>query len=470
MMMHHRIAVSSDEKARDRAKVLSRLVGYMKPYWKTVLGAFILIILNAATQGAGPFLIGRAIDVYISQGDLAGLGQNMLLLLGVYATGMLTMRYQIYLMSWTGQQVLADLRTRIFESIERLSLSYLEKKEAGDLMSRLINDIDALNTFFSQGLSQSMGALFALIGIMVAMFALNWQLALAALSIVPVMLLATNQFARLARRAFRKTRTTIGDVSSELQEELVGVKVAQAFNRSEVNIQRFAERNAANRDANVSANAITSAFAPTMDVLATLDAAIIAGLGGFMAVQGTVSVGVVVAFLQYVQNFFRPIQTVATIWTIAQSAFAAAERVFELLDLQPDIQDAPQAIDLPAIKGHIELDKVTFAYEEGHPVLENVSFEVQPGQTIALVGPTGAGKTTLVSLIARFYEVTEGAVRVDGIDIRQVTQKSLRSQMGIVTQEPFLFSGTVMENIRYGRLETQRSASGAGISARGSAN
>jgi len=453
MMMHHRIAVSSDEKARDRAKVLSRLVGYMKPYWKTVLGAFILIILNAATQGAGPFLIGRAIDVYISQGDLAGLGQNMLLLLGVYATGMLTMRYQIYLMSWTGQQVLADLRTRIFESIERLSLSYLEKKEAGDLMSRLINDIDALNTFFSQGLSQSMGALFALIGIMVAMFALNWQLALAALSIVPVMLLATNQFARLARRAFRKTRTTIGDVSSELQEELVGVKVAQAFNRSEVNIQRFAERNAANRDANVSANAITSAFAPTMDVLATLDAAIIAGLGGFMAVQGTVSVGVVVAFLQYVQNFFRPIQTVATIWTIAQSAFAAAERVFELLDLQPDIQDAPQAIDLPAIKGHIELDKVTFAYEEGHPVLENVSFEVQPGQTIALVGPTGAGKTTLVSLIARFYEVTEGAVRVDGIDIRQVTQKSLRSQMGIVTQEPFLFSGTVMENIRYGRLE-----------------
>jgi ATP-binding cassette subfamily B protein/subfamily B ATP-binding cassette protein MsbA len=238
-----------------------------------------------------------------------------------------------------------------------------------------------------------------------------------------------------------------------MQEELGGVKVAQAFNRSELNIRRFAERNAANRDANVSASAVTSAFAPAMDVLSTIDTAIVAGFGGYLAIEGIVTVGVVVAFLQYVRNFFRPLQTVAQVWTLAQSALAAAERVFELVDTEVDIRDAPDAIELPSLKGHVVFEKVTFGYDPQKPVLHEITLEAKPGQTLAIVGPTGAGKSTLVSLIPRFYEVDQGLITVDGYDIRRVTQESLRSQIGMVLQEPFLFSGTVMENIRYGRLD-----------------
>ncbi len=448
-----RVAQSEDEKARDRGKVVRRLVRYLRPYWLPVTGAFVLTLINAGAQAVGPFLIGRAVDIFITAGDRSGLGNTMLTLIAVYSAGMLSMRYQIYLMSLAGQKVLADMRVKIFDKVEELSLQYLESKEAGDLMSRLVNDIDAINSFFSQGLTQSIGALFALIGVIVAMLALNWQLALATLAIVPFMLLTTGGFARLARRAFRRTRETIGDVSADLQEELDGVKVAQAFNRGELNIRRFAERNAANRDANVSANAVTSAFAPAMDVLSTLDTAIVAGYGGFLAVNGVVTVGVVVAFLQYVQNFFRPIQTVAQVWTLAQSAFAAAERVFELVDTVADIQDAPDAEQLPVLYGRVTFEDVTFAYEPGRPVLQKVHLEAEPGQTVALVGPTGAGKSTLVSLIPRFYEVSEGGVSLDGRDVRQVTQESIRAQIGMVLQEPFLFSGSVMENVRYGRLD-----------------
>ena len=356
-------------------------------------------------------------------------------------------------MSVAGQKVLADMRVQIFEKVEKLSLQYVEDKEAGDLMSRLVNDIDAINNFLSQGLTQSIGSLFAIVGVVIAMFALNWQLALAAFAVIPIMYFTTTFFSNRARRAYRKTRETIGDVSADLQEELGGVKVSQAFNRGDTNIRKFMQRNAANRDANVNANAITSAFAPAMELLSAIDTAIVAGFGGYLAVQGTITVGVVVAFLQYVQNFFRPIATIAQVWTMAQSAFAAAERVFELIDTEPDIQDASNATELPTFEGRVTFENVTFGYDPENPVLCGVNLETTPGQTVAIVGPTGAGKSTLVNLIPRFYEVTEGSVSLDGLDVRTVTQNSIRSQLGMVLQEPFLFSGSVMDNIRYGRLD-----------------
>jgi ATP-binding cassette, subfamily B, multidrug efflux pump len=242
-------------------------------------------------------------------------------------------------------------------------------------------------------------------------------------------------------------------VSSGLEEELGGVRVAQAFNRTDQNIKRFAIRNAANRDANIHANVITSAFSPTMDLLSTLDLAFVAGLGGYLAINNIVSIGTVVAFLQYVQNFFRPIQAVTQLWTVAQSAFAAAERIFELIDTKALITDKADARDMPVIRGEVTFKDICFQYEEDEIILDHISFSVKPGTTLAVVGPTGAGKTTLVSLIPRFYDVCGGGVFVDGLDVREVTQKSLRRQMGVVTQDPFLFSGSVMENIRYGRLE-----------------
>lgn len=452
-MRFHGMERHADERPEDRGQVVQRTVSYLRPYWKAVVGAFLFILLGAGAQAASPMLIGLAIDRFIQGQDAVGLGWSMLALTGVYALGMASMRFQIYLMSWAGQQVLRDLRSRIIEKIQILSLQQVEEGEAGDLMSRLVNDIDAINSFFSQGLSQALGALFALIGIVAAMLALNFRLALAALAIVPLMILTTTQFARAARRAFRRTRETIGDVSSELQEELGGVKVAQAFSRSEMNVRRFAERNAANRDANVSANAVTSAFAPAMDVLSTLDTAIVAGYGGYLAVQGAISVGVVVAFLQYVQNFFRPIQTVASMWTMAQSALAAAERVYQLLDTETSIKDAPDAILLPSIEGNVAFDHVWFEYEANKPVLCDVNLLADPGRSIAIVGPTGAGKTTIIGLLLRFYDPSKGRILVDGEDLRKVEQASLRRQMSLVSQDPFLFSGSIMENIRYGRLD-----------------
>ncbi len=455
--MMHGMRNVRDEKAHNQSVVLRRLLGMLVPYRLQLAGALALVIVTAVTQGAGPLLIGRAVDTYISHGIASGLAGNMLLLAGIYVAGMLATRYQIFFLAQIGQKLLASMRQQMFDKIESLDLQFLEGSQAGDLMSRLVNDIETLNNFFSQALSQMIGAFFALIGIVVAMMVLNWQLGLAVLVMLPVLWVATQRFSRLAYRAFRKTRETIGDVSAELEEELGGVKVAQAMNRTGENIRRFSERNAANRDANVSANAVTSAFGPTMEVLSTLDTALVAAVGGALAISGSVTVGVVVAFLQYVQNFFRPIQTVAQLWTVTQSAFAAAERIFELFDRQPGVEDALDARPVAQIEGRVTLENVSFAYNNANGadnslVLDNVSLEALPGQTVALVGPTGAGKTTLVGMIPRFYDVQSGRVLVDGQDVRDVEQRSLRAQMGLVTQEPFLFSGSILENIRYGRL------------------
>jgi len=268
-----------------------------------------------------------------------------------------------------------------------------------------------------------------------------------------VMLLTTNYFASLARRAFRKTRETIGDVSADLQEDIAGIKVAQAFNRTGVNQARFAQRNAANRDANVGATAITSAFSPAMDILSTVATIIVVMFGGYLAVEGQVTVGLVVAFLGYVQQFFFPIQQMSQIYTQAQSAMAGGERIFDLLDTGEEMVEGDDTQLLPSVNGRVVFDRVDFAYDPLHPVLHQVDLVAEPGQTVALVGPTGAGKTTVANLIARFYDVIGGRVTIDGVDVRDVTLHSLRSQLGIVPQNSFLFFGTVAENLRYGRLE-----------------
>jgi len=443
-----RFAEVEAEKPRNASRVIYRLMRLVIPFKWLIVLALGLVIISAATQGLSPYLIGVAIDNFISKANAIGLAQIMLVLMVVSVVGMFATRYQIIVTNKVAQNLLAELRREVFVKIQSLSLQFLESKQAGELMSRLVNDIEALNSFFTQALSQLVGSLFSLLGLMVAMVLIDWQLALAVLVMVPVLLLITNWFSTLARTAFRKTRTTIGD----LEEELSGVKVAQAFNRTDANVRRFASVNAANRDANVNAMAVTSAYTPAMDLLSTIDMALVAALGGYLVISGRLSIGIVVAFLQYVQNFFRPILTVAQMWTLAQSAFAAAERVFDLLDIVPTVQDAPDAIPAPPIEGFVRFEDVSFSYEEGEMVLCHATFEARPGQTIAIVGPTGAGKSTTVSLLARLYDVTSGRVLVDGHDVRILQQRTLRSQMGIVTQEPFLFSGSVMDNIRYGRL------------------
>jgi ATP-binding cassette, subfamily B, multidrug efflux pump len=408
-------------------------------------------VLGAVAQAGGPWLIGRAIDRYILHGDTAGLSRTMLFLLGIYVLGTVASRGQVYQVGSIGQGLLASMRARIFDRLQHLPLRYFDRQPVGDLMSRVTNDVDTLNQLFSQGLAQLLGSLFSLIGIVVAMLFLDWNLALACFTIIPVMLFLTSFFARRARHAFRLTRETVGDVTAGVQEDIVGVREAQAFNRTEENIARFRQRNAANRDANVQAVAITSAFSPAIDVLSTLATALVIGYGGYLVFAGSLSVGILTAFLIYVQQFFRPIQLVSQFYTQAQAAIAGAERIYNILDEKPEPEDPPDAPKLGSARGRITFEHVTFAYDPGRPVLHDVDFEVEPGKTVALVGPTGAGKTTIASLIPRFYEATEGAVRIDGRDVRELARKDLRANIGIVLQEPFLFSGTIAENISYGR-------------------
>ncbi|MCS7289586.1 MAG: ABC transporter ATP-binding protein/permease [Roseiflexus sp.] len=463
-MMHtlQRVAELPQERAENRGAVARRLLGYLVPYWRRLLAILVLVVIAAASQALGPMVIGIAIDSAIAQRDGGELNRLMLMLLVIYVAGMAAGRYQFMLMGEVGQQVLAQLRSEIFAALQRMSLRFFDRRPAGELMSRLVNDTDVITQLMGQGLVQVLGSLFGLTGILIAMVALDWRLALASFVVIPVMIWMTGLFSQMSRRAFRRTREAIGDVSAEIQEEIAGVKIAQAFTRTALNQQRFAQRNAANRDANINATAITSAFMPAVDILSTVAIAIVAGFGGWLVVQEAVTVGVVVAFLTYVQQFFRPVQALSAFYTTAQSALAAGERIFALIDTPPDLVDAPDAQPLGRIKGRVEFDHVWFSYsarlgeqpaDEEQYVLKDICLTAEPGQTIALVGPTGAGKTTLVNLIGRFYDVSAGAVLIDGIDVRKVTRASLRSQMGVVLQDSFLFSGTIADNIRYGRLD-----------------
>jgi ATP-binding cassette subfamily B multidrug efflux pump len=452
------MANASGEKATDRRTTARRLVAELIPFRSLIFAALGLIVLSAAAQAAGPLLIGRSIDRAIGPGDRRMLFIYMLALAGVYIVGALASRGQTLQVGQIGQRVLAGMRERIFDRLQRLPLTYFDRRPVGDLISRVTNDVDTLNQFLSQGLTQLLGQLFSLVGIVATMLILDWPLALVSFTIIPVMLLTTNLFARRARTAFRRTRETVGDVTAELQEEIVGVRQAQAFNRTEFNITRFRQRNEANRSANVQATGITSAFAPAIDVLSTLSTALVIGFGGYLVFQNRLTVGTLAAFLIYVQQFFRPIQLISQVYTQAQSSLAGAERIYTILDESPEIADAPNAKILGQIAGGITFEDVTFGYDSDRPVLRDVSFNVEPGQTLALVGRTGAGKTTIASLIPRFYDVTGGAVLIDGEDVRDATRTSLRGQIAVVLQEPFLFSGTIAENIGYGKLGAPREA------------
>ena len=439
------------EVARDRRATFRRIVGELAPFRTSLFGILALVVVSATAQAAGPYLVGRAIDTNIGARDLGGLARTMLLLLAVYLVGTLAQRAQILQIGNTGQRVLANLRTRLFSTLLHLPLRFFDRRPVGDLMSRVLNDVDTLNQLLSQGLTQLLGSLFSLVGIIIVMLTLNFSMALVSFTIIPVMIAVTIAFAGRARRASRLTRQTVGDVTAGLQEEITGIREAQAFNRTQANIARFRTRNAANRDANIQAVGITSAFSPTIDVLSTLATAIVIGYGSYLVFHGALTVGLLAAYLIYVQQFFRPIQLVSQVYTQMQSALAGAERIYGILDEAPEPRDPPGTPDLGTIAGAITFDHVTFAYEQDRPVLRGINLAVAAGQTVALVGQTGAGKTTIVNLIPRFYDVTEGAVMLDGHDIRSVTRASVRRQIATVLQESFLFSGTVADNIAYGR-------------------
>ncbi len=341
------IARSSGETAENRGAVARRLLAELKPFKRQMTTALAFIVLGALAQAAGPWLISRAIDDAIANGDRTELAQVMVLLLVTYLTGMLATRGQIVVIGQIGQRILANLRARLFDQFQHLPLGFFDRRPIGDLISRASSDVDTINQLIGQGITQLLGAMFSLIGIVIAMLLLEWKLALACFLIIPAMLFTTSAFAGRARAAFRQARETTGGVTASLQEEITGVREAQAFNRTEENIAQFRSRNAANRDANVQATAVTSAFAPAMDVLSTLATALVIGFGGYLVYQDELTVGVVAAFLIYVQQFFRPIQLASTVYTQAQAALAGGERIFAILDEPREPHDRPETATLP---------------------------------------------------------------------------------------------------------------------------
>lgn len=364
-----------------------------------------------------------------------------------------------YTMSWAGQHVLRGIRVKLFEHLHRLPIGYYAEHEVGDLMSRITNDSDTIQQALSFALVNLVSGFLLLGWIAYNMFARNLPFALLSMAVAPLMFVATVWFSAQARKAFRKTRVEMGSVNANLQESIAAVREAQAFNRAEENIENFRATSASYRDANVQAVAFTSALAPVLEALGYLGLAVVTVVGGLALLNGSelfgtvVSIGLVITFLGYVQRFNQPIQQISVLWGNIQSAVAGAERIFGLLDVEPAIVDRADAEQIGDIQGRVEFDHVIAEYKANEPVLKDVSFYAEPGQTVAIVGPTGAGKTTIINLIPRFYDVTGGSVKVDGMDVRDLEAQSLRKQIGIVLQDTFLFSTSVMENIRFGRPE-----------------
>ncbi len=442
--------VDEGSLAFDRHVVL-RLLAYLRPYRRRMAAAFGLTLATTALSLVSPYLTKVAIDGYITQGDAGGLARVAALMIAALVALFLASAGQQYLLSWVGQRVLAALRSQLFRHLQGLPLGYHDTHIVGVTISRVINDVGVINELLSQGLVTLIGDSLLLAGIIAVMLSMSPRLALLAFSVLPLMLLATFLFARRAKVAFRQTRARIAAVVGDLAEDLSGMRVIQAFAQEEASHERFDEVNRANRDVTISAMSLSFIFLPTVEFLGMLATAVVLWFGGLAVARDELTLGIVVAFLSYVTRFFTPIQELSQLYTTLQAAMAGGERVLDLLDTEPEVQDRPDAADMPPIAGRVELRNVSFSYRGDTRVLHDINLAIEPGQTAALVGPTGAGKTSIANLIARLYDVTDGAVLIDGMDVRDVTQHSLRQQTGLVPQDPFLFTGTIADNIRFGR-------------------
>lgn len=444
-----RIMGQEQEKKAFNVNTLLRLLVFLKPHWQRMLLAFSLMLISSGLTLLTPYLIKIAIDRYIAQGDLAGLSRIAVLTAGAFLALAFSTAGQQYILSWVGHRVLSTLRADLVRHLQRMHLGYHDDHIIGITLSRVINDVEVINQFLSDGLINLIGDSLILIGIITVMILMSPALALVTFSILPFMILATTLFSRRAKVAYRTTRTRVAAVVGDLAENLVGMRVIQAFAQEETTQKKFDQVNRDNRDAHVQAMSLAFIFLPAVEFLGILAMAIVLWFGGYSVTQGAISIGTLIAFLSYVTRFFTPIREISQIYTTMQASMAGGEKVIELLESEPEIHDAPDAVELSDIRGKVEFRKVTFAYKEA-TVLQHISLIVEPGRTIALVGQTGAGKTTMANLVARFYDVSEGAILIDGIDVRGIAQKSLRRQMGLVSQDPFLFIGTIADNIRFG--------------------
>ena len=452
-------------KAYD-ARLMRRLLAYLHPHKWYVAGALLALIGDAAVQLVPPYLVKVAIDQYIARGDLSGLNGIAVVYLAVLVAAFSLEYAQTYMMQMIGQRIMYDMRMQIYSHLQRLDLSFYDRNPVGRLMTRVTTDVDVINDLFTSGVVAAFGDLFMLVGIMVTLLWMDWRLALIAFSVLPLIVVLAQWFRNNVRESYRKVRARIARINAFLNEHINGMATVQLFRREQVNYARFDAVNAEHRDANVEQILFYAVFLPAVEFVAAIATALILWFGGGFVMSGSLTLGSLVAFILYAGRFFRPISDMSEKFNTLQAAMASSERIFQLLDTPVNVQSPKSRVRSPEPKGHIVFDDVSFAYNglprRGAPddphereggveyVLRNVSFEVKPGERVGIVGATGAGKSTLISLLLRFYDVTSGRIVIDGIDIREMDLAELRKLFGLVLQDVHLFSGTIAGNIRLG--------------------
>jgi ABC-type multidrug transport system fused ATPase/permease subunit len=431
-----------------RVSVLARLAA---PYRRRVAGGVVALLAATAASLAPPYLAKLAIDRGIREEDLGLLVWIVVAFVAAGAIGWAAGLAQTYLTSWVGERVLADLRERLFRHLGRLSLGFFERNRTGAVISRLTNDVEALDQLVTDGVTSLVQNTLVLAGSAVILMVLDWRLALATLAVFPLMAVGTAIFRRLSTRAYRRVRERLGTVTATLQEDISGMRVVQAFAREPRSRARFSEVNSDYRAANQETVVLNGLYFPFVDVLSSAATAVVLGYGGYLVFDRSITIGTLFAFIGYLTNFFDPVQQLSQLYNTFLAAVAALDKIIDVLEEEPEIEDRPGAVALAAVRGDVRFEGVRFGYGDGPEVLHGIDLDVPVGTTVALVGHTGAGKSTIAKLLARFYDPREGRITIDGVDLRDVTQESLRRRLGIVPQEGFLFSGSIRDNIAFGR-------------------
>ncbi|MER3525097.1 MAG: antibiotic ABC transporter ATP-binding protein [Ignavibacteria bacterium] len=448
-------------KAYD-ASLMKRLLKYLRPYrWHVVLGILLSIVVSGM-EAVRPYFTKIAVDVNIANGDRHGLFMTALMFLAVLILRGVIQYFNAYLTQWIGQRTIFDLRMEVFTHLQHLGLQFFDRNPIGRLITRVTNDIEVLNDMFSSGIVMVFSDVFTIVGILYFMFTMNWQLALISLSVLPLLFYGTFLFRKKAREAYREVRIQLARINTFMQEHITGMMVDQVFNREEKAYQQFERINAAHRDANIKSIFYYALFYPGVDLIGALAVGLILWYAGLEAMSGTVTIGTVMAFLQFNEMFWRPIRDLSEKYNIMQTAMASSERIFRLLDDKTIVPDMPTPVPLPEVRGDIEFRNVWFAYNAGASdqetewILKNVSFTIRAGETAAIVGHTGAGKTTIINLLARFYDIQKGEILLDGVNIKKVRQQDLRKHLAVVLQDVFLFSGDIASNINLGNEQISR--------------
>jgi len=441
------------EKAKDVKGTVRRLLAYLRPYRLAIVAVLGLVLISTLLDLLSPALMGEAIDVLVSGQGLEGVVRILLLMLGIYAFSFISGALQGIIVARFSQKALRGLRQELFDHVQTLSLSFFDRHPHGELMSRLTNDIQAISGVLTQNVTSLFSGLLTLVGVVVMMVVINPVLALASMIVLPAMVWLVGFVGKRTRQGFRDYQMRLGSLNGQLEEMFSGQRVILAFGQEGTVLEAFEEKNQVVREVGTRAMTYSLLVPPLMGIMSNANVAIIAGLGGWMTLQGWATVGTIASFYTYSRRFAGPLRQLADLYNQLQSAIAGAERIFQILDEQPEIADDVDAVTVEQLAGDVVFDHVDFAYEPGVPVIKDMSFHAAPGETIALVGPTGAGKTTMVNLLSRFYDIRQGSILVDGVDLRHLNTATLRQKLGVVLQDTFLFSDTVMENIRYGRLE-----------------